>query len=112
MEAVSGSGDVIFEHVDDDQRYRIVKTDRGYLITARGRDLTGLVISAEWLHRTEGAARSGVAVLIAGNVAFRAIQHGLPSNALLKRFGELTDVHDEICARFDDHPLIGEETRA
>ena len=108
---VHGSADVIAEHVEADQRYRISRTPtHGYLVTARSRDLVGAIVVAEWLHRTEIAARACMAAVIAGQSAFRAIGIGSAEDAML-RFQAATDEHNAVCERLADSPLVGAEVR-
>ena len=107
---VHGSADVIAEHVEADQRYRISRTDHGYLVTARSRDLVGAIVVSEWLHRTEIAARACMAAVIAGQAAFRAIGIGSAEDAM-RRFQAATDEHNALCERLADSPLVGAEVR-
>jgi hypothetical protein len=49
-------GEIIRTEVDAEHRYRLIRTENGYLVTARQRDNIGLLFAAEWLHRTLEAA--------------------------------------------------------
>src|SRR5438067_1009608 len=42
MKAITGSADIILDHIDGEYRYRITRTSAGFLITARTRDALGL----------------------------------------------------------------------
>lgn len=68
---------------------------------------------AEWLHRTEDAAIAYLEVAIATSAAFRGVQRGVPTGALLAAIGQQTSArHREICRRFGDQPLVGAEVQA
>jgi hypothetical protein len=111
IKALPGGGEIIAERSDGDHRYRITRTPAGYLVTARSRDAIGAMIVAEWLHRSEEASLACMAAVEAGNVAFRAIMQGMPSEGLLRRYGELIDAHNATCERLDDLPRVGQEVR-
>lgn len=70
---VPGSAEVLAEHEEGSQRYRLARTDRGFLVTSRTRGETGMVLAAEWLHRTEEAAWALLEAVIAGDQATRAL---------------------------------------
>jgi len=111
VKAVTGSAEVILNQVDGDQRYRIARTSSGYLITARSRDMMGAMVLAEWLHKTEEAARACVDVATATSAAFRGIQRGVPTAGLLAAMEQAVARHNEVCDRIGDKPLVGEDVR-
>ena len=111
MKVVVGGAEVILDKVDGDQRYRIARTESGYLIASRSRDAMGAMSVAEWLHKTEEAARACADAVIATSAAFRGIQRGVPVTGLLAAMERAVARHNEICQRFDDKPLVGEEVR-
>ena len=111
MENVSGSAEIIAAEVDDDHRYRILKTDRGYLLIARARNEAGVLIPAEWLYRTEEAARAGLAGIMAFHAAWRAALRGWPVDALFEPLEALDAQHTATCERLDDAPIMGREVQ-
>lgn len=102
--------DVISTHTSRDNRYRAVQTPRGYLITARSRDQIGLLVSAQWLHRTEESARACVHTVIACDQAFAAMATGQAESANAV-FSRASDAHKEVCVRLSGEPIIGREVQ-
>jgi hypothetical protein len=111
METVPSPGaKIIYDAISGDYRYRIAETPMGFLITARSRDLVGLVITEEWLHRTERAARACMEAVEAGHRAWKSIgqQH---SSGAMATFERLSETHRAICLKSDDQPVVGQEVR-
>lgn len=102
---------VIREEADGDNRYRIVRTEKGFLITARTRDQLGVLLPCEWLHRTEEAAQACLDAVMGMNALWVAVSHGYPTKALGERLDRLNDRHTRLCADLDDYPLIGQEVK-
>lgn len=109
--AISGGAELIHSEMDGDHRYRLARTESGFLVTARSRDAIGATVVAEWLHRTEEAGQACFEAVVAANAAFRAINSGLPAGAALSRYEKLAAVHTDVCAGLNDDPLIGQEVR-
>jgi hypothetical protein len=52
--------EVLREESDTNHRYRITRTDQGFLLSLRQKDQMGLLLGpAEWLYRTYEAADKG-----------------------------------------------------
>lgn len=105
-------GEVIRSELDGDHTYRVVRTDRGHLVTARTRNELGMLLPCEWLHRTEEAALACLDAVMAFNAYWRAMTMGYPVEALERKLDHLTARHKELCERLDDAPLIGQEVKA
>ena len=99
--------------VDDDCRYRIVQTHRGFLVSCQQRDQLGIALGpAEWLYQTLEAAERGLEVIILLNAVARPMALGYPIDELLKRSEVAASAHREAIERLNDRPLIGEEVKA
>jgi hypothetical protein len=105
-------GEIVRTEVDAKHRYRIIRTENGYLVTARQRDHFGLLFAAEWLHRTPEAANACLDVVMAFHATWRAAQAGLPTQGLERRFDEANARHKQMCEELKDEPLNGQEVRA
>jgi acetyl-CoA acetyltransferase len=46
------------------------------------------------------------------NAAWRAIEAGMPSRALLRQTEALSSAHNRLCERFNDRELVGQEVGA
>ena len=104
--------EVIRSELDRDHTYRVVRTERGHLVTARTRNELGMLLPNEWLHRTEEAALACLDAAMAFNAYWQAITMGYPVEALERKLGHLMARHKELCERLDDVPLIGQEVKA
>lgn len=104
--------EVVRSERDGPYRYRITATDRGFLITMRSLEGAGVWIASEWLHRTREAADACLEAVKAFNIAWRAIQAGLPSEALLRTAETESAAHRQLCQQLNDDPLVGQEVRA
>jgi hypothetical protein len=50
---------------DTDHRYRIMRTERGFLVSSRQKNESGLLLGpSEWLYRTYEAANKGLDLVI------------------------------------------------
>jgi hypothetical protein len=104
-------GEIIRTEVEADHRYRIIRTDKGYLVTTRQRDTIGLLFGAEWLHRTPEAANPCLDCIMAFNASWRASRRGVPMQGLERRFDEADSRYRKVCEELNDEPLIGQEVR-
>ena len=98
---------VIREEADGGHRYRIVSTDKGFLITSRTRDQLGVLLPCEWLHRTEEAAHACLDAVMCVNAIWLAVSHGYPIQAMGEKFDHLNDLHRKLCDDLGDHPVVG-----
>lgn len=100
------------EESDTDHRYRITKTDRGYLLSMRQKGELGLMLGpAEWLYRTREAADKGLDLVMLMNAWWAAITKGYPVGDLQRRSETASAAHKQIIEELNDEPLIGEEVR-
>jgi hypothetical protein len=76
--------------------------------TSRG---AGVWLASEWLHQNQEPAEACLNAVKAFNAAWRAMQAGLPSDALLRQAETLSAVHTQTCDRYNDPPLVGQEVR-
>ena len=97
---------------DGEYRYRITATDRGYLVSMRTSRGPGVWLASEWLHQNLEPAEACLNAVRAFNAAWRAMQTGLPSDALLRQAETLSAAHSQACERYNDPPLVGQEVRA
>ena len=100
----------LLDQVSNGYRYRVIKTPLGYLITARSRDLLGLMIPCEWLHRTNEAAVACALAAIAAN-QYWELRSTDAEPAALQDMSDALEEHSRICEQLGDSPLVGEEVR-
>ena len=102
----------VLEDADNDYRYRIVETDRGYLLSCSQKGSLGLLIGpAEWLYRREEAARAGYEFVRLFHAYWIAMMHGLPNGTLPARCEKAAAQHKATVERLGDEPLIGAEVK-
>jgi hypothetical protein len=119
LKPVASSDDprVIVDQITDKCRYRVAKTPNGYLITARTRDMVGLTLILEWLHKSEESAMACAVAVMAGDRLWDAMMApksdaALPAyEAAMLAYETAVADHNEVCDRLDDRPLIGREVR-
>ncbi len=110
--AASTDVSVIARDADEEHLYRIVRVTSGYLVTMRMRSRIGLLLSpAEWLFRTEEAARACLRYLKAFNRWWAAIVSGQSAEGLEREVRAAYELANDAMERLDDRPLIGEEVR-
>jgi hypothetical protein len=103
---------VLREESDTDHRYRITRTDRGFLVSSRQKDQMGLLLGpAEWLYRTYEAANKGLDLVMLMNAWWTAITRGYPAGDLPQRCEAAVAEHNRIVEKLGDRPLIGTEVR-
>jgi hypothetical protein len=102
--------EVLREESDTNRRYRITRTDQGFLLSLRQKDQMGLLLGpAEWLYRTYEAADKGLDLLILMNAWWTAIARGYPVGDLPQRCEVAGAAHNQVVEKLSDQPLIGEE---
>ncbi len=104
--------EVIRSEIDGKHRYRITRTDSGFLITARSRDEIGLWLVCEWLHRTPEAANSCLDAVMSFNALWLAVSAGMPTEALFQKAERLSAEHRALCEHLNDMPIIGQDVKA
>lgn len=105
--------EVLRTEIDGDHRYRLSKTERGYLLSSQMRSQTGLLIGpAEWLYQTREAAELGLAFVMTMNAYWLAMTRGYSAGDLPARCEAAARAHKEAVERLNDEPLIGQEVRA
>ncbi len=110
--AASPDVSVIERDADEEHLYRIVRVASGYLVTMRMRSRIGLLLSpAEWLFRTEEAARASLPYLKVFNRLWRAIVSGKSTEGLEQEVTAAYELASDAMSRLGDQPLIGEEVR-
>ena len=108
---------MIVDQITEKSRYRVAETPNGYLITARTRDMVGLTLVLEWLHKSEEAAMACAVAAMAGDRLWHAMMAPksdatqLAYEAARLAFETAVAEHNEVCDRLDDRPLIGREVR-
>jgi hypothetical protein len=104
--------ETIREESDTDHRYRITKTDRGFLLSMRQKNELGLMLGpSEWLYRTPEAADKGLDFVMLMNAWWTAITKNYPVGDLQARCEAASAAHKQIVEESNDEPLIGEEVR-
>ncbi|MGC2781867.1 MAG: hypothetical protein WA418_40160 [Bradyrhizobium sp.] len=104
--------EVVRAESDTDHRYRIMRTDRGFLLSSAQKGQLGLLLGpAEWLYRTQEAAERGLEFIMLMNAWWTTIARGYPSGDLPERSRAASERHQEAVKRLADEPLIGEEVR-
>lgn len=98
--------DIIWHQVTDSYRYRVARTEAGYLITARSRDVLGLTMNEQWLHKREDVAMACVHAVIAGHTLWKAMNTGLFTGASAA-FDQALEAHNALGNTFDDPPVTG-----
>jgi hypothetical protein len=104
--------EVLRAESDTNHRYRITKTDRGFLVSSRKKDEIGLFLGpAEWLYRTREAAEKGLELVMLMNAWWTAIMHGYAVGDLPQRCEVAAAEHNRIIEKLNDRPIIGAEVR-
>jgi hypothetical protein len=104
--------EVLRQDSDTNHRYRITRTDQGFLLSLRQKDQMGLLLGpAEWLYRTFEAADKGLDLLILMNAWWTAIALGYPVGDLPQRCEVAGAEHNQVVEKLNDQPLIGAEVR-
>jgi hypothetical protein len=105
--------EVIRTESDTDHRYRITRTDRGFLVSSAMKSQMGLLLGpAEWLYQTEAAAQKGLEVVMLMNAWGTAVTRGYPTGDIVERCEKAAAEHNEVVARLNDQPLVGAEVKA
>lgn len=108
--ATGAAAEIVHEQVTAGYRYRVALTPMGYLVTARSRDVLGLAITEQWLHREKETAMACVHAVVASHVAWGAMGKA-HANGALSAMEAATAHHKAICDKLDDHPLVGREVQ-
>jgi hypothetical protein len=112
MEAIPSSEntEIIFYQATAGHRYRVVRTDLGYLITARSRDGIGLALPEQWLHKRRETALACAEAAIAAHTmeACRLTGHFEGAAAA---FEKASSIHTALCEKMDDQPVIGHKVQ-
>lgn len=100
------TAEIIWHQITDGYRYRVAKLDAGFLITARSRDVLGLTMTEQWLHKREDVAMACVHAVIAGHILWKAMNTGLFAGASAA-FDQALENHNALGNTFDDPPVTG-----
>ncbi len=94
---------------DTDYRYRIMRTDSGFLLSCGQKSEIGLMLGpSEWLYKTLEAAEAGLEYVMLMNAWWTCISKGYPSGDLPERCEAAATKHRDITKKLDDAPLIGQ----
>ncbi|MGO4560087.1 hypothetical protein [Mesorhizobium sp. 2RAF21] len=104
--------EVIRTESDNDHRYRITQTPRGFLLSVAQKGEIGLVMGpSEWLYKTTDAAEAGLEFIMLMNAWWGAINRSYPVGDLQQRCEQASAAHASIVGALRDEPLIGREVR-
>ena len=104
--------EVIRAESDTDHRYRITRTQRGFLLSSTRKSEFGLLMGpSEWLYKTREAAEAGLDLIVLMNAWWGAINRGYPVGDLPERCEKASAAHASIVGALRDQPLIGREVR-
>lgn len=104
--------EVIRTESDNDHRYRITQTPRGFLLSSAQKSEIGLMMGpSEWLYKTRDAAEAGLEFIMLMNAWWGAINRGYPVGDLPQRCEKASAAHTSIVGALRDQPLIGREVR-
>jgi len=107
-----GMIEVLRTESDTEHRYRILRTDRGVLLTTQQKTELGLMLGpTEWLYQTTEAAEKGLEFVMLMNAWWLTMTCGYPPGNLPNRCENAAAVHKEVIERLNDEPLMGEEVR-
>lgn len=85
MKLTAATAELVREESDGEFRYRITKTNQGFLVTSRARTEMGLLLPCEWLHKTEQAAQACFDAVMGTEALFRVSALGFPTQALMRK---------------------------
>ena len=104
--------EVLRSESDTDHRYRITRTDRGFLLSSSQKSEMGLMIGpAEWLYKTREAAEKGLDLIMLMNAWWITIIRGYPAGNLPERCEAAAKEHERVVKELGDEPLVGAEVR-
>ena len=103
---------VLRNESDTDHRYRLTRTNRGYLLSCAQKSKVGLVLGpSEWPYRTLEAAEKGFVLIKLMNVWWTAVSRGYRAGDLPAQRASASAEHTREVERLNDQPFIGREVR-